>query len=99
MRRAPDRPSGPQSLPTLLTRLRLATTLKMGALQVESPKCGVCSHFDRRGVFIGPWGSSIDLDKSVWRQVVAGLQGHVAGRLGGAASTDFLGHLGHLLLV
>jgi hypothetical protein len=66
------RPSIPQSLATLLTRLRLATTLRMGALQVESPKCGVCSHFHRGGVLIGPWGSSTNLEKLVWRQVVAG---------------------------
>jgi hypothetical protein len=39
------RTSGPQSLATLPTRLHLATTLRMGALQVESPKCGVCSDF------------------------------------------------------
>jgi hypothetical protein len=39
------RPSSPQRLTTLLTRLRLATTLGMGDLQVESPKCGVCSDF------------------------------------------------------
>jgi hypothetical protein len=36
------RPSDPQSLATLLTRLRLATTLRMRALQVESSKYGVC---------------------------------------------------------
>jgi hypothetical protein len=34
--RQAGRPIGPQSLTTLPTRLRLATTLKMGALQVES---------------------------------------------------------------
>jgi hypothetical protein len=36
------RHSGPQSLTTLPTRLRLATTLTMGGLHVESPKCGAC---------------------------------------------------------
>jgi hypothetical protein len=36
------RPSGPQSLTTLPTRLCLATTLRKIALQVESPKCRVC---------------------------------------------------------
>jgi hypothetical protein len=36
------RPSDPQSHTTLPTRLCLATTLIMGALQVKSPKCGVC---------------------------------------------------------
>jgi hypothetical protein len=34
--------SSPQSLATLPIRLRLATTQRMRALQVESPKCGVC---------------------------------------------------------
>jgi hypothetical protein len=72
MRRAPDRPSGPQSLTTLLTSLHLATTLRMRALQVESPKCGVSPHFHRKGVFIGRWESSTDLEKSVWHQVEAG---------------------------
>jgi hypothetical protein len=38
----------------------------------------VSSHFHRRGVFIGPWGSSTDLEKSVWCQVVAGWPSHVA---------------------
>jgi hypothetical protein len=60
----------------------------MGALQVESPKCSVCPQFHHRGVFIGPWGSSTDLDKSVWCQVVAGRPSHMAGRPGEAASTD-----------
>jgi hypothetical protein len=40
--RPAGRPSGPQSLTTLPTRLRLAATLRMRALQVESLKCGVC---------------------------------------------------------
>jgi hypothetical protein len=39
------RPSGPQSLTTLSTRIHLATTLSMRALQVESLKCDVCSDF------------------------------------------------------
>jgi hypothetical protein len=43
------RPSGHQSLTTLLTGLRLATTLRMGALQVESPKCVVCVDFHLQG--------------------------------------------------
>jgi hypothetical protein len=48
-------PSGPQSLTTLPTRLRLATILRMVALQVESPKCGVCYDFHRyRGIYRGP---------------------------------------------
>jgi hypothetical protein len=59
----------------------------------------VCPHFHHMGVFIGPWGSSIDLDKSVWHQVVAGWPSHVAGRSGGAASTNFLHRLGLLLLM
>jgi hypothetical protein len=40
--RQAGRPSGSQSLTTLPMRLRLATTLRKRALQVESPKCGVC---------------------------------------------------------
>jgi hypothetical protein len=43
--REAGRPSGPQSLTTLPTRLCLATTLRKRALQVESPKCGVCVNF------------------------------------------------------
>jgi hypothetical protein len=39
------------------------------------------------------------LEKLVWCQVVAGQQSHVAGQLGGVASTDFLHCLGLLLLV
>jgi hypothetical protein len=45
--RQAGRPSGPQRLATLPTRLCLATTLRMEALQVESPKYGVCSDFHR----------------------------------------------------
>jgi hypothetical protein len=44
-------------------------------------------------------GSSTDLDKSVWHQVVAERPSHVAGQPGGVASTDFLHHLGLLLLM
>jgi hypothetical protein len=33
----------------------------------------VSSNFHHRGVFIGPWGSSTNLEKSVWCQVVASL--------------------------
>jgi hypothetical protein len=39
------RPYGPQSIATLPTKLRLATTLRMGDLQVESPRCGLYSDF------------------------------------------------------
>jgi hypothetical protein len=52
--RQAGRPSDPLSLATLLTRLHLATTLRMGALQVESPKCGVCpliSSVGGRGIY------------------------------------------------
>jgi hypothetical protein len=52
----------------------------------------VSSLLHHRGVFIGLWGSSADFEKSVWHQLVAGPPG-------GAASTDFLHHLGLLLLV
>jgi hypothetical protein len=70
--RQAESPSGPQSLATLPKRLRLATTLGMGSLQVESPKCVVCSDFHLRGVFIGPWESSTDLAEAVTHQVVVG---------------------------
>jgi hypothetical protein len=56
------------------------------------------STFTVRGVFIGANGTPIDLDKSVWRQVVAGRPSHVVGRLGGAASTDFFHRLRLLLM-
>jgi hypothetical protein len=52
-----------------------------------------------RGVFIGVNGISIDLERSVWLQVVVERPSHIVGRLGGAASTDFLHPLGLLLLV
>jgi hypothetical protein len=45
-----------------------------------------------RGIFIGVNGTSTDLERSVWHQVVAG-------RTSGAASTDLLHQLGLLLLV
>jgi hypothetical protein len=54
----------------------------------------VYSDFHRRGVFIGPWGTSTDLVEAVTHQVVADPPSHVAGRLGGMASTAFLHHLG-----
>jgi hypothetical protein len=67
---------------------------------VESPKCVVCLLISTvGGVFIEPWGSSTDLEKSVWHQVVAGQPNHMVGRSGGAASTDFLHRLGLLLLM
>jgi hypothetical protein len=67
---------------TLLIRLRLATTLRMGASQVESPKCGLCvlNSVDRR-VFIGVLGAVTDLIKSKIHQVLPGRPSH-------AASTD-----------
>jgi hypothetical protein len=94
MRRAPNRSGGSQSLTTLPTRLRLATTLRMRALQVKSPKMWcVCFLISTIGwVFIGLWGRSTNLEKSVWHHVVAG-------RPGGVASTNFLHHHGLLLLV
>jgi hypothetical protein len=71
-------PSGPQSLATLPTSLHLATTIRMGALQVESPNCGVCSDFHRRGVFIGLCWSSTDLVEAVTNQVAAKPHGRPA---------------------
>jgi hypothetical protein len=47
--RQAGRPSVPQSLDTLSISLRLATTLRMRALQVESSKCGVSSHLQGHG--------------------------------------------------
>jgi hypothetical protein len=61
--------------------------------------CCASSHFHRRGVIIWPWGSSTDLEKSIWCQGVAGRPSHIVGRPGGAASTDSLHRLGLLLLV
>jgi hypothetical protein len=98
--RRAGRPSGPQSLTTLLTRLRLATTIRMEAFQVEFLCNGVCvSTFTVKGVFIGVSGTSTDLERSVWRQVVADRTSHVASRPGGAASTDFSHCLGLPLLM
>jgi hypothetical protein len=57
------------------------------------------STFIVRGVFIGVNGTSTDLEKSIWHLVKARWPSHEAGRLGGAASTDFLHQLGLLLLV
>jgi hypothetical protein len=46
------------------------------------------SNFTMRGVFIGVNGTSTDLERSVWCQVMAGRPSHMAGWPGGAASTD-----------
>jgi hypothetical protein len=43
-----------------------------------------------RGVFIGVNGTSTDLERSVWLQVVARWPSHMVGWLGGVASIDFL---------
>jgi hypothetical protein len=59
----------------------------------------VYSDFHQRGVFIGPWGRSIDLAEAVTRQVVADWPSHVAGQPGEMASTVFLHHFGIPLLV
>jgi hypothetical protein len=82
------RPSSPQSLTTLPTRLHLATTLRMRALQMEFPCNGLCSDFHQRGLFIGPWGCSTDLAEAVTHQVAVSRPSHVAGRLGWTASTS-----------
>jgi hypothetical protein len=47
-----------------------------------------CLSFHREGVFIGLSGTSTDLERSVWHQVVAGRPSHVADRPVGTASTD-----------
>jgi hypothetical protein len=46
------------------------------------------STFTVRGVFIGVNGTSTNLERLVWHQVVAGRPSHVAGGLGGATSID-----------
>jgi hypothetical protein len=46
------------------------------------------STFTVRGVFIVVNGTSTDLERLVWHQVVAGWPSHVADRSGGAASVD-----------
>jgi hypothetical protein len=48
----------------------------------------VCQLSPQKGVFIGVNGTSTDLKRSVWCQVVAGRPSHRAGQPGGAASTD-----------
>jgi hypothetical protein len=54
--RQSGRPSGPQSLTTLPTRPRQATTLRIEPFQVESPKCGVCVNFHHEGcIYRGEW--------------------------------------------
>jgi hypothetical protein len=63
-------------------------TFTSGELQVEYG----APTFTMREVFIGVNWTSIDLERLVWGQVVAG-------RPGGAASTDFLHRLRLLLLV
>jgi hypothetical protein len=57
------------------------------------------STFIMSGVFIGVNGTSPDLERSVWCQVVARWPSHVANQSSGAASIDFLYRLGLLLLV
>jgi hypothetical protein len=47
-----------------------------------------CVNFHREGLFIGVNGTSTDLERSVWRQVVADQPSHMAGQPGEAASTD-----------
>jgi hypothetical protein len=44
--------------------------------------------FTMRGVFIGVNGTSTDLERSVWHQVVAGQPSHLDDWQGGMASTD-----------
>jgi hypothetical protein len=61
--RQAESPSGPQSLATLLTRLHLYTTLRMRALQVKSPKCGVCVDFHHEEPFIEAEGSLYRLNQ------------------------------------
>jgi hypothetical protein len=85
-----ERPSSLQSLTTLPTRLHLATTLRMIALQVEFPTCGVC-------VLISTGGGIYRVVGELHRLGEIGLvlgggrvASHVAGRLCGVVSTNFL---------
>jgi hypothetical protein len=55
----------------------LTGTFTSGELQNE---CGVSTFTVRGGVFIGVNGTSTDLERSVWRQVVAERPSHMAGR-------------------
>jgi hypothetical protein len=50
----------------------------------------VCSDFHWRRVFIGLWGSSVDLAEAVTRQVAAGRPSHMAGQSGGMSSTTLV---------
>jgi hypothetical protein len=98
--RQAGRPSDPQSLTTLPTKLRLATTLRKRDLQVGSKKCGACvSTFTGSGVFIGPWESSTNLAEVVTLQVVVDRPSNVVGRPMSSVSTDFLHHHTLSLLV
>jgi hypothetical protein len=47
-----------------------------------------CVNIQHEGVFIGVNGTSTDLGRSVWHQVVGGRPSHLAGRPGGVSSTD-----------
>jgi hypothetical protein len=69
--RQAERPSGPQSLAALPTRLRLATTLReLCKWNMQNVAC--VSTFTSRGVFIGQWGRSTDLAEVVTHQMAAG---------------------------
>jgi hypothetical protein len=52
--------------------------------------CVCVSTFTTRGVFIGPWGSSIDLAEAVTHQMAISQPSHMADRQVSLASTDFL---------
>jgi hypothetical protein len=67
------------------------TTMEPLQVEINQNECGVWT-FITMEVFIGVNRTTTDLERSVWRQVVAG-------RPGGVASTDFLHRLGLPLLV
>jgi hypothetical protein len=97
MRRAPDRaPSEPRHSPDNATP-SYYTKNESFASGISKVWCVLT--FTMRWVFIGVNGTSTDLGRSVWRQVVADWPSHVAGRSGGVAATDFLHRLGLFLLV
>jgi hypothetical protein len=89
--RQAGRPFGLQSLTTLPTRLRLATTLRMGALQVQSPKCGVCvCRISLVGGIYRAMGELHRLGRGGNLPRAAGRPSHMIGWPLSLASTDFV---------
>jgi hypothetical protein len=99
--RRAEKPSGPQSLAILPTRLHLATTLRMRYFLVESPKFHVCILISTVGGYLWGHGGA----PPTWRSRFgancwpAGQATWPVGQPGGAASIDFIHCLGLLLLM